>query len=202
MNYQGAMNRLERGGTVMKLARSILTSLVIVTTSFPVFGQSAPEGFRDLKWGATQEQVSLAFPAALCHKTTGEVIGDWTCALRYEAINDADVRVYLYGYDTGDTVGMSSFTLSFKSNDVQRIVDAFESRYGRAHQVEQKEFLTQGGGRFPNAVWQWRFPEVSITISQHSWKLGDALARVGLVAALKELQVRSEERKRKAGKGL
>lgn len=50
----------------MKLARSILLSLVIMATSFPVFGQSAPEGLRDLKWGATHEQVLLAFPSASC----------------------------------------------------------------------------------------------------------------------------------------
>ncbi len=50
----------------MKLAKSILLGLVIMATSFPIFGQSAPEGFRDLKWGATHEQVLLAFPSASC----------------------------------------------------------------------------------------------------------------------------------------
>ncbi len=50
----------------MKQAGRMIVGLTMCAIAFPAFGQSAPEGYRDLKWGATREQVSLAFPSAWC----------------------------------------------------------------------------------------------------------------------------------------
>jgi len=40
---------------------------------------------------------------------------------------------------------MSKLTLSFSSDDVRRIVDAFASRYGQPSRVEENEIVTKGG---------------------------------------------------------
>lgn len=78
--------------------------------------------------------------------------------------------VILRGYTTGKVVGMSGFSLSFKSDEVRRIVDAFESRYGKPSRVEEKDFLTKAGARFPNTEWRWEFPDSTITI--HNTQVG------------------------------
>ena len=57
-------------------------------------------GFRDLKWGATHGQVSLAFPSASCDTRQSE-ISDWTCVRRGEKVNDVSVMMILKGYPTG-----------------------------------------------------------------------------------------------------
>ncbi len=97
---------------------------------------------------------------------------------------------------------MSGFSLSFKSDEVRRIVDAFESRYGKPSRVEEKEFLSKTGARFPNQEWLWEFPDSTITILQHAGRLGSAIAIVSLRSATAELLQRTEQRKRGAGKGL
>ncbi len=110
--------------------------------------------------------------------------------------------VLLRGYTTGKVVGLSGFSLSFKSDEVRRIVDAFEPRYGKPSSVEEKDVLTKWEARFPNTEWLWDFPDSTITIRQHSGRLGNAIAIVSLHSAAAELRERTEQRKRGAGKGL
>jgi len=93
----------------MKRVGRIIVGLMMWATAFPAFGQSAPEGFRDLKWGATREQVSLAFPSANCETKRSESV-DWTCTARDEKVNDVSVMIIIGGYTTGKVVGMSGFT--------------------------------------------------------------------------------------------
>jgi len=185
----------------MKRVGRIIVGLMMWATAFPAFGQSAPEGFRDLKWGATREQVSLAFPSAKCETKRSESV-DWRCTARDEKVNDVSVMIIIGGYTTGKVVGMSGFTLSFKSNDVDRIVDTFEARYGKPSRVQEKDFLTKEGARVPNTEWLWVFPAATITILKHAGQLGGAFAIVTLTSALDEFRERTEQRKRGAGKGL
>ena len=66
---------------------------------------------------------------------------------------------------------MSKLTLSFSSDDVRRIVDAFESRYGQPSRVEENEIVTKRGGRFTNTAWHWNFQESANSIIQRSSRL-------------------------------
>ena len=180
----------------------VFAALVIVPTLTSLsFGQPAPEGFRDLKWGATPEEVRLAFPSASCDTKQSE-LSDWMCELHGEQINDVSVFILLKGYTSGKVVGMSGISLSFRSNEVDRIAEAFEDRYGKPSRVEEKEFRTRAGERFPNMEWQWEFPDSKITIMQHGATLGSAHALVSLRAATDEFKKRIQQRKSGAGKGL
>ncbi len=186
----------------MKQAGRMMVGLMMCVTALPAFGQSAPEGFRELKWGATQEQVSREFPYAVC-KAQQRELSDWDCTVYGgETINGVPVLLILGGYTTGRAVGFSRFMFSFPSAEVRRIVDAFESRYGRPTRVEEEEFVTRGGARVPNAIWQWDFPNAIITVRQYGSRLDRAMAVVALHAANAESQERTAQRKRGAGKGL
>jgi hypothetical protein len=186
----------------MKLAWTILLSLVLTAAACPAFGQSVPEGFRDLKWGATQEQVVQTFPHARCDTNPRELF-DWACNISGEKVNDVPIRfLSLHGYTSEKVVGLSGFTLLFNSDGIRQIVDAFESRYGKPSRVEEKEFVTRGGARLPNLHWFWDFPDSTVRIIQNSGKVGDALAIVSLRSASEEFRVRTDARKRGAGKGL
>ncbi len=185
----------------MNTLRFVAVLMLLAALVAPAFGQSAPEGFRDLKWGATQEQVLLAFPNADC-KTERDPNADWRCTLRSETVDDVSVMIILGGYTTGKVVGMSIFSLSFKSDKVDRITDAFEARYGKPGRVLEKEFVTREGGRVPNTEWLWDFPDVTITILKHAGRLGNGIAIVSLRSKAEEFRERTEQRKRGAGKGL
>jgi hypothetical protein len=185
----------------MHMLQGFAAGLITLLLISPAFGQAPPDGFRDLKWGATQEQVVLAFPRANCAARQSESC-DWMCVLEDEKVNDVSVWLIVAGYTTGEVVGMSKVALSFSSYDVRRIVDAFESRYGQPSRVEDEEIVTEGGERFPNTAWRWSFQDSAISILQHSSRLGDAIASVALRSSLAEFQERTEQRKGGAGKGL
>lgn len=150
----------------MKASRRVARLMLLAALTAPAFGQSAPEGFRHVKWGATQDEVWEAFPHANCQSESTES-SDWSCTVLGEDVNGVRVDVILRGYTTGRVVGMSAFSLHFQSEDVRRLVGAFESRYGRWTRVEEKEVLSKEGGRLPNAQWVWEFRHVTVRISQH-----------------------------------
>jgi hypothetical protein len=186
----------------MQMLRSFAALVVVLPLVSPAFGQSAPEGFRDLKWGTTQEQVSQALPHARCDTKPRELF-DWACNVSGETVNDVPVRlISIHGYTSGKVIGMSGFTLFFASDGIRQVVDAFESRYGKPSRVEEKEFVTRGGARLPNVHWFWDFPDSTIRIMQNSGKVGDALAIVSLRSASEEFRARTDARKSGAGKGL
>lgn len=99
-------------------------------------------------------------------------------------------------------VGLSAFSLYFQSEEVRRLVEAFEARYGRWTRVEEKEVVTREGGRLPNAQWVWEFRHVTVRISQLGRELGNAQASVNVRVADDEYRARIEARKRGGGKGL
>ncbi len=111
------------------------------------------------------------------------------------------VTLILWGYTTGKAVGLSGYILGFPSEEVRRIVDAFESRYGPPSRIQQEEFVSKEGARFPNPKWQWDFPNSTITIGQHAKRLGTGMALVSLRGAVAEFRERTEQRERGAGKG-
>jgi hypothetical protein len=184
----------------MQTARLIALSFLLAAIAAPVFGQSAPEGFRDLKWGATREQVLLAFPSAHCVSVRG-LVSDWSCSVPRERVDDVSVMIVGGGYTTGQIVGMSHFSLSFNSDDVGRIADAFKARYGKPSRVQEMDLVTKEGGRVPSKEWLWEFPDSMITLRQHIFQLGSAGANVTLRSAMEELRERTAQRKRGLGKG-
>ena len=185
----------------MHMLQGFAAGLITLLLISPACAQAPPDGFRDLKWGVTQEQVVRAFPRASCDARRTESY-DWMCVLEDETVNDVSVWLIVAGYTTGKVVGLSKVTLSFLSYDVGRIVAAFEARYGPPSRVEDKEIVTEGGERFPNTAWRWSFPDAAISILQHSSRLGDAIASVALYASLAEFEERTAQRKRGAGNGL
>jgi hypothetical protein len=184
--------------TLRRIAMPILWAMIVT----PAFGQSAPEGFRDLKWGAPQADVSRALPAARCNPQSNNEFADWYCLLAGELVNGVSVTIMIGGYDTGRVVGMKDVTVFFDSDEVPRILEAFESRYGRWTRAEDEAFVTSGGGRYPNAQWIWEFPNARLKVVQHGERLGRGQATMTLRAAMDEAMARQAARKRGAGKGL
>jgi hypothetical protein len=155
-----------------------------------------------VKWGATQADVARALPAARCAPQANNAYSDWYCFLDGETVNGVIVTIKIGGYDTGRVVGMKDFSLLFNSEEVPRIVDAIEARYGRWTRTEEVAFLTAGGGRYPNAQWVWEFSNSKLTVVQHGERLGRGEATVTLRAATEEAMARHAVRTRGSGKGL
>jgi len=74
-----------------------------------------------LKWGATPQQVALAFPGANCESKQTRSF-DWRCTVRNEHVNKVPVVITITGHTTGKVVGMSAYSLAFKSDAVRPIV--------------------------------------------------------------------------------
>lgn len=185
------------------MKRTVLLLHLVLLFLFPpsAISQSAPDGFRDLKWGDTREQAQSLFRSAQCRDESSP-LSDWRCILQGERINDVTVMVIISGYTSGKAPGFRGFNLSFKSDQIRQIVEAFEARYGEASTVETQDFMTKGGGKFPNTEWRWEFTESTARIIQHSGRLGSAMASVSSRASLAEFAERRSDEKREAGKGL
>ncbi len=184
----------------IKLTAALLLYLVIVATPFQAFGQSAPEGFRDLKWGASQAEVKQAFRSARCEPSSDER-ADWRCSLPAESVNDVVVDVELEGYDIGSILGFTGFSLSFRPDDLPRILKAFESLYGPWTRVQKGEVVDKGRKRYPSATWYWTFPKVSIGVLQQAKTLTRSLAMIRLNAGNEEYFARQMLRIGGARKG-
>lgn len=83
----------------MKTSRFVAALMLSAALAAPAFEQSAPEGFRHVKWGATQDEVWDAFPHANCQSESAES-SDWSCTVLGEDVNGVRVDVILSGYNT------------------------------------------------------------------------------------------------------
>jgi hypothetical protein len=185
------------------MKRTVLLLHLALLFIFPAsaISQSAPDGFRDLKWGDTREKAQSLFRSAQCRDESSP-LADWRCVLQGERVNDVTVMVILLGYAAGTAPGFQGFSLAFKSDQVRPIVEAFEARYGKANTIETKDFLTKGGGKFQSTEWRWEFPEAMARIHEQSGRLGNAMATVSSRASQSEFSTRRSSEKREAGKGL
>lgn len=182
-----------------------ILAVVFMPTSILNAGQSQPPaGLRDLTWGMRADKIMELYPGRGCKATPKDEFGDWVCIATVE-INGIWPEVFLWGWsgEPGGHDGLHAFELSFKSESLQSILDAFEARYGKPNKVEKTELQTQGGGKFPNLHFLWTFTNGSeISIWQHAGKLGEATASVKTKISVTESKRRSDARKRKAGEGL
>ena len=194
------MENGEEGGAIMQTLGVVAVLMALPALAAPAFGQSAPTGYHDLKWGATQEEVLRAFPNTECLKERTE-LSDWTCTLFDEQVNEVSVTVTLYGYNTGRVLGMTGFTLSFDSDDARLLAETFASRYGRWNRRVETEFLTKSEKPFPSVKWAWHLPDVEIRMEQDKGTLGNGQATVMWHPGLEELLAREREWKPEAGKG-
>ena len=80
----------------MQMLQGFAPVMIALLLALPAFAQSAPEGFRDLRWGATEEQVSPAFPSTSCDARQSGAY-DWMCVLDDEKVNDVSVRIIWTG---------------------------------------------------------------------------------------------------------
>lgn len=147
-----------------------------------------PSGFRNVRFGATEEQIKRAFPTVECrtYRTS-----ERSCLLRTE-IGDIPATV-VFSLTPDNGVGrFKEAVISFKSQDYDVLRDAFIAKFG------------QPTGRViaANEQCRWWLPRTIVHIQKYSPQLNGGIAALSTRETFDSSGKWQAERREKARRGL
>jgi hypothetical protein len=160
-----------------------LFALLLVTAS--ARAAEEPTGFRDIPFGASEAQIREKYPTALCRAVAGDEQDDISCSVA-STIGDVPVIVLFRLIGEPTQRHMMNVVLSFKSEDFDKISQAFTDRYGPPTEViRQREHL------------RWLAAKTFMIVNKSTSTVGTGIALIGLREYLELVEKRAKERREK-----
>ena len=173
------------------MKRTVVVIAICLGMATAVFAAEEPSGFRNVRFGATEEQIKLALPGVECHTKRAER----SCHLN-TSIGDVPATVIFALAPKNGRFRQA--VIVFKSQDYEVLRDAFIAKFG------------QPTGRViaTNEQCRWSLSRSMASIQKHSsfYNAGiAALATLDYVDSVPNRQEdskRQEERRERAKRGL
>jgi len=148
-----------------------------------------PSGFRNVRFGATEEQIRMAFPGVECH--THRRGPERFCRLTTE-IGDVPATVTLTLTSEGGVGRFRQAVISFNSHDYDILRDAFIAKFG------------QPTGRVlaANEQCRWWLPRSTAHIQRYTSQLNVGVAALATRETFAAPGKQDNERREKARRGL
>lgn len=180
----------------MRALRVALLVASLVATR--AIAAEAPRGFRDIPWGASEEQARQNHALRACH--WGED-GERVCELLNIDIGDRPVTALVVFFGPLGRQVFSAVHLSFRLQYYQEIRQGLIDRFGEPTTRRVATLQTSAGGTVERESLSWDFSTSSIVLSQDGGELQRSAATIATREYGDFLAKRAAERREKARRG-
>jgi hypothetical protein len=165
------------------MKRTVILTAICLGIATAGSAAEEPSGFRNVRFGDTEEQIKLALPGVECHTRRAQR----SCYLNTN-IGDVPATVV---FALAPANGISRFrqaVIVFRSQDYEVLRDAFIAKFG------------QPTGRViaPNEQCRWSLPGSIVSIQQHSAPYNAGIAALSTREYVESIPNRQEDSKRQA----
>lgn len=144
----------------------LIISLITLSSPRSAIAWNEPSGFRDIPFGASEQEIKQKLPRAYCHDreiTLPKALPERYCT--------ADVTIGEVGISVRMHLRSGQFTalsFVFKSDEFNAMEGAFIEKYGKPTNTKEEPGKTRGGLEFVNRTIEWRGQRVNIRLERYS----------------------------------
>ncbi len=178
---------------ILLLLSSLAIALPAIPTPGPAWGKE-PTVYKKVPFGMPYAEMEGRILLTGCHPSSRDhESGKRTCEGNGFQSNGVSVDdVFLFQDDV--FVGV---TMSFDSDDYERLRDVFVAKYGEPGRLETTRVTTRAGTRFDNETMNWDGRRVSVSLQRYGESLEKGSAAIFLNSYLEQQEKERQERLKK-----
>ena len=151
-----------------RLIVALVATIGVVAPATTGFGWNEPDGFRGLKWGASQQELQRQMPKARCY---GPICNN---PLELTQVGPVHVVPTFYFSDGG----LARVILEFSPSAYDALRSIFVERYGAPTSEQREPVKTGAGAEFVNEIAIWDGGIAAVRLEKYSGKITDGRATI------------------------